>query len=297
MNQREKIANSFSDAYLMALLEGVKTSEIVRQFSKDYPEMASEFEINANSLNLLYGDIATAAKPGDAEIAIAYKNISQRLGVIPSRSVTREVKAGFFQEIRALFSASPMWTGASLGIGVAVLIALLWQPWVIRESLKETAHTGIPAENPSNIPSQKQDLSMNDQISKDPMKLPEVKYRGKTTKVVLSTSQKRMQDSIDAARLKLMSAPKLLLPPANLRIEPLSTGVIMVRWSPSADALSYIIEIKGANDASFTPVTQISQTGARITSLASGKTYFVRVIAASGERVGPASEAKSIVVP
>ncbi len=297
MNQREKIASSFSDAYLMALLEGVKTSEVVQQFSKDYPEMASEFERNAHSLNLLYGDIPSSAKPENAEITIAYKKVSERLGVIPSRSVTREVKPGFFAELRALFSASPMWTGASVGIGVAVLIALLWQPWVLQKSLKETADTGIPAENTPSVPSQKQDFSMNDQTSKDPMKLPEVKYRGKTTKDVLTGAQKRMQDSIDAARLKLMSAPKPLLPPANLRIEPLSAGVIMVRWSASADALSYIIEIKGANDASFIPVTQISQTGARITSLASGKTYFVRVIAASGERVGLASEAKSILVP
>jgi hypothetical protein len=297
MNQREKIANSFSDEYLMAMLEGVDTSEVIRQFSKDFPEMVSEFEANANSLNLLYGDLATSSKPSANEISAAYKKISEKLEVIPAKSIAREAKAGFFAELKTFFSASPMWTGASLGIGVAVLIALLWQPWVIKESLKETAHNGIPSENMQKAPSQQQDFSFDDKTSKDPMKLPEVKYRGKTAKEVLTAAQKRMQDSIDAAHLRQMSAPKPLSPPANIQIEPLASGVIMVRWNASPDALSYIIEIKGENDDSYIPVTQISQMGARITSLVSGKTYFVRVIAASGERVGPASDAKSIVVP
>lgn len=297
MNQRDKIANSFSDAYVTALLEGVNTSEVVLQFSKDYPEMTSEFEANANSLNLLYGDLAASTKPSANEISAAYKKVSERLGVIPVRSVATQVKTGFLSELRTFFSASPMWTGASLGIGVAVLIALLWQPWVIKESLKETAQSGIQTEDPKNTASPTQDYSSIDQTSKDPMKLPEVPFRGKVNKDMLTKAQKRTQDSIDAARLKQISAPKPLSPPANLQIEPLAHGVIMVRWNASPDALSYIIEIKSANDDSYIPVTQISQTGARITSLISGKTYFVRVIAASGERVGPASDAKSIVVP
>ena len=62
-------------------------------------------------------------------------------------------------------------------------------------------------------------------------------------------------------------------------------------------ALSYIVEMKSANDARFEPVTQIGQTGTRVTSLESGHTYFVRVIAANGERKGPASDVTSIVVP
>jgi hypothetical protein len=63
------------------------------------------------------------------------------------------------------------------------------------------------------------------------------------------------------------------------------------------DALSYIIEVKGANDANFVPVTQVSQTNLRVTLLKSGMTYFVRVTATSGERKGLPSDAKSIVVP
>jgi hypothetical protein len=295
MNQRDKIVNNFSDAYLVALLEGVNRSEVVIQFSKDFPEMSSEFEANAISLNLLYGDLATAPKPLDNDIAEVYKKVSERFGTSPAHKVVTAIRSGFYNEMRTFFSASPMWAGATLGIGAAVLIALFWQPWVINESIRGTANNGISTENASNKGSR---FSANDQVSKDPMKLPEVRYRGKSTKEMLTASQKRTQDSIDAIHLKQMSALKPLSAPLNLQIEAQRVaGEIMIRWNASPDALSYIIEMKGANDDSYVPVTQISQTGARITSLESGKTYLVRVIAASGERVGPASDAKSIVVP
>ncbi|HYM35440.1 MAG TPA: hypothetical protein VET48_08595, partial [Steroidobacteraceae bacterium] len=62
-------------------------------------------------------------------------------------------------------------------------------------------------------------------------------------------------------------------------------------------ALSYIIEVKGANDRAFHPVTEVAHPSARLGMLTSGDTVSVRVIAASGERKGQPSDAKSIVVP
>ncbi|MDP4237601.1 MAG: fibronectin type III domain-containing protein, partial [Bacteroidota bacterium] len=166
-----------------------------------------------------------------------------------------------------------------------------------KESLKETAEHATPSTITPSTPQAQQQFAVNDEPSVDPMKMPEVRYRGKDTKQMLSTTQKRMQDSIDAARLKAMATPKALAAPTDLHLEPLSPGAIFIRWKAVEGALSYIVEWKTENDENFKPVTQISQTGTRITSLESGKTYFVRVIAASGERTGPASDAKSIVVP
>lgn len=296
MNQREKIANNFSDAYLLAMLEGIDTSEVTRQFSRDFPEMASQFEESANSLNMLYGDLKSSEKPSENEIAGAYKKVSERLGTSTVRIAAAVPQPGFFAHMRTLFSASPMWAGASLGIGVAVVIALLWQPWVIKQSLNETAHNAVSPANTQGNPVVPPDFAVENQAPADPMKMPEVQYRGPKSKQILTPAQKKLQDSFDAARLLQMTTPKPLAAPLDLRLEPLGPGAIMIRWSAVGDALSYIVEMKSANDDTYHPVTQISQTGARITSLESGKTYFVRVLAASGERLGPASDAKSIIV-
>lgn len=295
MNQREKISHSFSDAYLAALLEGVDTSEVFRQFSKDFPELASAFEANAKSLDLLYGDIRSAEMPSENEIAAAYKKVSERFAPSPAPSIV--AKPGFLAQVKSFFSASPTRTGASLAIGVAVIIAMLWQPWVIKKSFNDTAQNKISPANVPNNSSNSQTFTSNDQTSNDPLKTPEVQYRGSDSKQILTAAQRRQQDSLDAARLKQMTTPKSLSAPSNLRIAPATPGSIMIRWDSAPDALSYIIEIKGANDAKFEPVTQVSQTNLRVTSLESGKTYLVRVTAASGERKGLPSDAKSIVVP
>ncbi len=295
MNQIEKISNRFCDAYLLAMLEGSDTASVIGKFSKDFPELASQFEVNAHSLNILYGDIHSSPKPSDDEIAAAYKKVSERFATSPSRNIAAAPKLGFFAQLQESFKASPRWTGATLGIGLAVVIALLWQPWVIKQSLNQTAEN-IPSTTEVN-PSAPQELASNDQISNDPTKTPEVKFRGKNQKDLLTPTQRNQQDSIDDVKLKAMTVPKQLTAPSGLQVEALSQGSIIIHWAASDDALSYILEMKGANDDSFVPVTQISQTKARITHLESGKTYFVRVIAASGERKGPASDAKSIVVP
>lgn len=302
MKQAEKISNSFSDSYLLALLEGNDVSEVLRRYAEEFPELASQFNANADSLNLMYSNI-NAEQPSDKEIANAYMKVSAKLNPgVSVHAVTVAPSAprlGFFDEVRRFFSTSPMWSGASLGIGAAVIIALLWQPWMIKHSEHDTAH-GSEAVSSHDNSSGSQEIAGTEHStdnSNDPTKLPEVQYRGKNPKDNLTAAQKKIQDSIDAARLKQMAAPKPLTAPSGLHLETLSRGQIMVTWKAVEGALSYIVEIKPPNDDSYDPVTQISQTGARVTSLESGKTYFVRVIATNGERKGPASDAKSIVVP
>lgn len=299
MKQAEKISNNFSDAYLLALLEGNDAEEVLRRYAKEFPELVSQINANADSLNLMYGNLLSEVRPSDNEIASAYKKVSEKLQpAVTAHAPAAKPRLNFFGEVRRFFSASPMWSGASLGITAAVIIALLWQPWMIKHSDHGTAENHEATTEQNNI-SGSQDIAGADQHSPDadPAKMPEVQYRGKNVKQTLSAAQKKIQDSIDAARLKQLATPKPLTAPAGLYVEPLVHGQVMVTWKPVEGALSYIVEMKAANDDSYDPVTQISQTGARVTSLESGKTYFVRVIAVSGERKGPASDAKSIVVP
>ncbi|MFI5264974.1 MAG: fibronectin type III domain-containing protein [Candidatus Kapaibacterium sp.] len=295
MNQRDKISNSFSDAYLAAMLEGVDTAEVIRQFSKDFPELTLAFETNAKSLDLLYGDLRSAEMPSENEISAAYKKVSERFATAVAPVVA--VKPGLFAQIKAVFAASPTWAGSSLAIGAAVIIALLWQPWVIKESLKETAKNNQTPAHVSEKPQAPPDLASNDQTANDPTKMPEAQYRGANQSQKMTATERRHQDSIDAVRLKQMTTPKALSAPTNLRIEAGAQGSVLVHWDAVPDALSYIVEVKGANDEKFQPVTQVSQTNLRVTLLQSGMTYFVRVTAASGERKGLPSDAKSIIVP
>lgn len=295
MNQREKISNNFSDAYLLAMLEGRDAQHVVTQYSKEFPELASQFEANVASLNLMYGNIRTEAKPSEYEIAAAYKKLSDAFA--PAVTIAKVgAEPRLFVRLKNLFTTSPTWAGASLGIGMAVIIALLWQPWIIKESLQETAKNN--QEKIQTTSPEKREFASNENPNTgDLTKMPEVQYRGNTTIQFLSTAQKKREDSIDAARLKILSAPKSLLPAKNIMIDSLVRGSIMIRWSPVEGALSYIVEIKKANEADFHPVTQIAQTAMKLTQLESGKTYLVRIIAASGERKGLPSDAKSIVVP
>ena len=293
MNQKEKISNNFSDAYLLAMLEGSDPQSVVAAFWKEFPELTSQFESNAHSLDLMYENLRSEAKPSEQEIATAYKKISERFAPAIAHAKP-SVEGGFFSQLKSFFSESPMWAGATLGMGVAVIIALLWQPWVIKESLKEAEQSTAKNEQPA--PSKPQEFaSSEDHTSSNPMAIPEVHYRGKHAKE-LTAAQKKQQDSIDEARLKKMASPQSLIAPRNLRIDASTPGSMLLQWDAVPDALSYIIEIRNANDANFEPVTQISQTRTKITNLESG-TYFVRVTAASGERKGPPSDVKSIVVP
>jgi hypothetical protein len=292
MNQKDKISYKFSDAYVLAMVEGRDTQDVITEFSKDFPEMTSEFIASAGSLDLLYGSIRNEEKPSEKEIAEAYKRFTVNTAPVKLVSET-PAEQGLFAKLKNLLSTNPSWAGASFGISVAVVIAILWQPWVIRESLQETAKN--EQENVQTTV-QNQNFASNDAPSTDLTKMPEVQYRGGAT-ATLSAAQKRREDSIDAVRLKMIAAPKLLAAANNIIVDSMAHGSIMIRWSPVEGALSYIIEIKKENEDNFQPVTQISQTAMKLTQLESGKKYSVRIVAASGERKGSPSDAKSIVVP
>ncbi|MEP7235803.1 MAG: hypothetical protein ABI778_10970, partial [Ignavibacteriota bacterium] len=105
MNQREKISNNFSDAYLTAMLEGIDTSEVFREYSKDFPEMVSAFVADSRSLDILYGDMRTSEMPSDEVISAAYQKVSMRFAASPSVAPSAsEVKDGLFAKIKTVFS-------------------------------------------------------------------------------------------------------------------------------------------------------------------------------------------------
>jgi hypothetical protein len=295
MNQREKISNSFSDAYLSAMIEGVDTTEVIREFSKDFPELASAFKANAESLDLLYGDMRSMQMPPESEIASAYKKVSERFAPIIAPAMS--AKPGFLTQIANFFSASPTRMGASLAIGAAAIIALLWQPWLVKEPAKETAQSANPSTHVSEHHQTSKELALNDQSSSNQLDIPEAQWRGSKPNDNLTATQRKRQDSIDAAKIRQMTKPKSLAAPGNVQLLPGVPGSILVKWDTVPDALSYIVEIRSVNDANFEPVTPVSQTNLRVTKLESGKSYFVRVTATSGERKGLPSDAKSIVVP
>lgn len=295
MKQREKISNAFSDAYLLAIIEGNERHEVLTSFLKEFPELAQEFETNARSLDLMYAGLEMEEPPSEIEIRNAYQNVTERLeSGSPVRVAVTESR-GFFAAIKTLFSTSPTWAGASLGIGVAVVIALLWQPWVIKESL-ETAHNAHQSESPA-PESKPQEFAMQDnKTSSDGTAMPEVQYRGAERKDKLTTAQKKVQDSIDEARLKTMAGVASLSAPRSLKAEANGSGSITLSWEASHGALSYLVELRSDKGGSFEPVIQVSQTRARITHLQSGKPYEIRIVPSNGERIGPPSDVTSIIV-
>src|SRR5258706_9890332 len=101
MNQREKISNKFSDAYLLALLEERNVQDIIAQFSKEFPELAQEFETNARSLDLMYGGLGSQEKPSEKENKAAYKKESEKLHTKNpiSGHDTAPVSGGFFSTL------------------------------------------------------------------------------------------------------------------------------------------------------------------------------------------------------
>src|SRR5207245_5569500 len=107
----------------------------------------------------------------------------------------------------------------------------------------------ISSQNAQNNSSASKELASGDRTRSNPMEIPEIKYRGRREKQLLNAAQKKLQDSTDAARLREMATPKPLSAPDSLSLEPLTPGQIVIRWNPAADALSYIVEMKKANDA------------------------------------------------
>ena len=221
MIQAEKISNDFSDAYLLALVEGTDAEKVLDRYAKEFPELALQFKANAISLDLMHGDLRSL-NTSDEEITAAYKTISERIDPAPIvHHAASSSHRSIFAEVRSFFTGSPTRSGASLAIAATVVLALLWQPWNIKHSEHESAHnTEAPAnhEEHSTAPEIASADEHHEDITNDPNKLPEVQYRG-GKKDDQTAAQKRTQDSLDAARLKALAVPKTLIAPAELRLE------------------------------------------------------------------------------
>jgi hypothetical protein len=300
MTQAEHISNRFSDAYLVALMASANTETILSKFNADYPELGERFAADAHDLEMMYGYMREAEKPTETEITSAYKNVSARIPIPVIRrgaeSNTERVRAPFWATIRDAYKMRPMFAGASLGIGMAVILALLWQPWQMQNPKGTVA---------DKIKSQEQTTGTTDYAqgttpsvdNTNPSQIQPPTFRGTQSGQTLTAAEKRTQDSLDAIRMKSLATKNTLSAPSNVKLEAQTHGSVLVQWSASPNAFGYIVEMKRANEDKFAAVSQTTQTRFQMQNLHSGETITVRIVPTSGEHKGTASDAKSVIVP
>jgi hypothetical protein len=296
MTQAHHILNRFSDAYVAAMLDGSSRESVLATYQLTYPELKNELHTEAERLQVLYGYLSTTEHPADAEIASAYKTFA---AVSPEIRTIKE--KGFFAKLGAvLISPSPVYRYAAIA-AVFVIGLMMWRPWSVTSPTNPSIAPTISDQNQvSSTPeSHSQTPSVSPQsnpiISPTPEATPSFRGIDDNDEAQKPTTPASPED---ANRLKQLAASKSELATAQgLSLKAMSKGTISLQWDPVPGALSYIIEIKGANDRAFRPVTEVAHPNARIGMLTSGDTVSIRIIAASGERKGQPSDAKSIVVP
>ncbi len=301
MTQAEHIVHQFSDAFLVTILESGDTNEVIRLYTSKYPELSERFTADARDLELMYGYMRSSEMPSESDISSAYHTVQERFPkavVAESAARAAKVRSGFFATIRDNFKMKPIFAGASLGIGMAVILALLWHPWAT-----ENPQGGTTAQN------QNTNLGQNEKLTNDlavnttpadqtnPTQNPTTTFRGTNGSQTMTSAEKHHQDSIDAVRMNQLASNNDLSAPKNLVLDELTKGAVLVRWSSSQNALGYIVEIKRANEDKFSSVSQTTQTRAHLQNLHSGEKVEIRIVPTSGERKGEASDAKSIIVP
>jgi hypothetical protein len=199
-----------------------------------------------------------------------------------------------------LTSPSPVYRYATITAVFAAAL-LLWRPW---------------SSNAPTSPSLAPVISDNDTHSNTPQTVPQAPSVSPQNNPIISPTpeatpsfrgiddQEEAQRPTtpaspeDANRLKqLANSKNELAIPQGLSLDGVSKGTLSIRWDAVPGALSYIVELKSANERGFHPVTEVAHPNARIGMLTSGDTVSIRVIAASGERKGQPSDAKSIIVP
>lgn len=295
MKESHNIANRFSDAYIVAMLENSNAEDVVRRYEARYPELGESFKRNAKDLELLYGYVRKSELPSDPEVAAAYAKLRERIAPIaPAATPAPAPGPTFGQKVRMFFQVRPAIAGASFGLGLAVLLALFWQPWM----------QGTPQEITSNdqvtTPSVGGESTPQSTITdtKKPGETP-VASDGPTFRGVDGVSQedKALLDKKDRTRISKLAVDNSLSAPTGVKVIGAADSVIVVSWAPVKNALSYIVEVKRANEGQFKAVSQTSQTQARISGLPSSERMEIRIIATSGERKGEASAAKNITIP
>lgn len=294
MKESVHIVNRFSDAYLVAMIEGGSTADIIRTQEIDFPELSVTFREEARRLELLYGYLRTSKAPLEAEIAAAYRNVQSRVTPVPEVVMPQRMPAfSLRQAISSFFAARPITAGASLAVIVTAIIAMIIFPWSQSEKPGGTAQSeqGITAPRlrgtaPGEI-AEGEKPNPSDQIAPSPA------FRGGNA---TGGQDKDKIDKKDRERLAKLQSVNTIAAPAGLKIVSQSGDTLVLQWNKVPNALSYIVELKAANAATFKAVTQTSQTQARLPGISTGHVEL-RVIAASGERKGEPSAVVTASIP
>lgn len=291
MKESTNIANRFSDAYIVAMIEGNNAAEVLGRYETAYPELTEVFRTNAKDLELLYGHIRKSELPSEEAIAKAYAKFRKLTTPALASEPKRSFASTFASAVTGFFTQRPALAGASFGLGLAVLLALFMQPW-------QQPASSVASGDKSPAPQVEQkpvipEIAEGPKTTIDnPTSMPEPAFRGGQQE-----QDKGKLDKSDRSHLNMLSVDNSLLAPTGLKVIGVSDSVVVVHWNSVKNALSYIVEVKRANEGEFKAVSQTSQTQARISGLPSSERVELRVIAASGDRKGEASAAKSITIP
>ncbi len=290
MTQAQNILNRFSDDYLASRLgefDSISSSEVLAKYQQTHPDLHSELNEQAASLNLLYGSLESEAQIPDTEIAAAYSRFAQ-VDVVAKTETTPSL----LSKISSLFSSRATSFRFATTMAVVLLALFVWKPW--SPSPTNSVNIPIVSDHNNTIASNDQSSSIQQGTQSNDPNSP--LFRGSNENDPAKTENK-LQAQKDANRLNNLMVTRALDAPAKLEVVPMTPGIVLVRWDAVEGALSYIIELKKANEQDFHPVTQLARTKTRITELASGTTVSIRVTATSGERKGLPSDVKNIVVP
>ncbi|MEI8134715.1 MAG: fibronectin type III domain-containing protein [bacterium] len=291
MEQKENIVKSFSDAYLLALLEERDSEAIVANFKAAYPELADTLDETAATLLSLHRGNGTkqnlaslTSDPQPPDLHQAHLSAAES-----------SAESTPFERLKSFFSESPTWSGASLGIGLAFVIAIFWQPWNIKESEHEGAEQTEKIEHHESHEAAGEKKS-DGQVAVESSDFSEVIYKPRAFVLKLTPLEMRRDDTLDFTRIKGLDHPTRLSQPEHIISERIDNKTILIRWQPVEGALSYRLELSSTSGEEFYPLAQVRNSGIKISSLEPGKKYHLRIRAESGQRAGDFSEGVGIEV-
>lgn len=295
MKESHNIANRFSDAYIVAMLENSNAEDVIRRYEAMYPELGESFKRNAKDLELLYGYVRKSELPSDPEVAAAYAKLRSRMAPLThAATLAPAPRLAFGQRVRMFFQIRPAIAGASFGLGLAVLLALFWQPWMQGTPQEISSNEPQVTTPTAGEPSPQAPFTDATKSGETPVASDGPTFRGGKG---ASQEDKALLDKKDRTRISKLAVDNSLAAPTGVKVIGAADSVIVVSWAPVKNALSYIVEVKRANEGQFKAVSQTSQTKARISGLPSSERMEIRIIATSGERKGEASAAKNITIP
>ncbi len=285
MSQAKQILDRFSDSYIAAILQDKDTEEVRRSYEQVHPELLSEFKVQAESLEVLYGYMRSEVPPSDAEIAEAYKRFAlpePKMKAAPERSQS------LFAKLGALF-ATPAFTYRFASAAAIIVAALfIWRPWASNPSGIPGSGQVISDGSSTSSPSASGSTSSSSSTESPATTTTSPTFRGEESHPSETTS------ATDANRLKQLNAKESLGQTAITTAQS-KDGVLTLEWQPVDGALFYIVELKKANEENFHPVMQSARAKAKL-NLAAGETVSLRVIASSGKETAKPSQVKTITI-